>query len=133
MSNVFTAVVMLSVVLNLFIFIAGSQIDGVSIDDSNQPLTNYVNVNNPDAISPGDGVPTDINTEGGVLASSGLGFIDWLSKIWSFVTGIFRYLFSVAYLMVDLQFPSWAVLLFGIPFGVLQILGIFSFIRGVTA
>lgn len=133
MSNVFTAAVMLSVLLNLWVFTASNELTGINLDDSNQPLNDFVDVNNPEAISPGSGVPVNIDTEGGVLGTSNLGFIDWLSKIWGFITSIFRYLFSVAYLMVDLQFPTWAIILFGVPIGLFQIIGVFSFIRGVSA
>lgn len=133
-SNAFTTVIMLSLLLNLFIFVANTELinAGITYNDEEQPLGNYVDLTNPNNPNAGDSVPTNINSESGVVSSS-LGFIDWLSKIWNFVTGIFKFFFAVYLLMLDLGIPQSLATLFGLPVALAQMVGVFSFIRGVSS
>ena len=133
-SNAFTTVIMLSLLLNLFIFVANNELvnAGITYNAEEQPLSNYVDLTNPNNPNVGEGVPTDINSESGIVSSS-LGIIDWLGKIWSFITGIFRFFFAVYLMMVDLGIPQGIAYLFGLPIALAQMIGVFSFIRGVSS
>lgn len=133
-SSAFTTIVMLSLLINLFVFIASSELanSGLTYDNSQQPLSNYVDLTDSDNVDTGDGVPININEQTTGI-SSGLGFVDWLSKIWGFVTGIFKFFFSIYYLMIDVGLNSALATLFGIPIGLAQMFGVFAFIRGVAS
>lgn len=125
---------MLSLLINLFIYVAADELTAAGLDYNNdeQPLSNYVNLNNPNSPSAGDSVPTDIDTESGVVSSS-LGIVDWLGKIWSFIVGIFEFFFAVYLLMVDLGINTAIATLFGLPIAFAQMFGVFAFIRGVSS
>ena len=133
-SSAFTTVIMLSLLLNLFIFVANNELinAGITYDDAEQPLSSFVDLNNPNSPQVGESVPTSINTEGGVVSST-FGLIDWLGKIWGFVTGIFKFFFAVYLMMVNLGIPNSIAYLFGLPIALAQMIGVFSFIRGVSS
>ena len=133
-SSALTGVLMISLLLNLFVFVAQNELieGGITYNTDNQPLSNYVDVNNPNSLDAGDGVPVNINEQSSGI-SSGLGFVDWLAKIWGWVTGVFRYFFSVYYLMLDMGINQGLAYLFGLPIAFAQIIGIFAFIRGVSS
>ena len=133
-SSAFTTVIMLSLMLNLFIFVANNELIGAGItyNAEEQPLSNYVDLTNPNSPTTGESVPTDINSDSGVVSSS-LGIVDWLGKIWNFITGIFKFFFAVYLMMVDLGSPQSIAYLFGLPIALAQMVGVFSFIRGVNS
>ncbi len=133
-SSAFTTVIMLSLMLNLFIFIANTELihAGITYNGEEQPLSNYINLENPDSPSASDGVPTAINTESGIVSST-LGIVDWLGKIWDFVTGIFKFFFATYLLMINLGIPQSISYMFGLPIALAQMMGVFAFIRGVSS
>lgn len=65
----------------------------------------------------------------GVSSETSIGFVDGLGVIWDFIKILFNLVTSVFALLIS--FPTIITLMFGLPIGVLYILVIVSFIRGV--
>lgn len=133
MASMMTTALMLSLFLNLFIVVTVENLDtGFNIISEDKPLQAYVDYSNPNNPTIDEQTPVDITPEGSIVTSTGFGFVDWLKNIWEFVQNVFRFIFAVSLLMRDLGMPSFLVTLIGIPIGIMQLIGTFLFIRGVS-
>ena len=135
MANLVSIILVMSISLNLFIVLANENLSQeINIQDEEQPLSGFVDLSNPNNPTTAEGLPVDITPEGAIISSdSGFGLIDWLKNIWGYVTVAFEFIFAPLLLMLNMGLPSYIALLLGIPLAIGQLIGLFSFIRGVNS